>query len=49
MEEKHLLILSKDQHISKLILKSIHQTLRHSGRNHTLSVLWKKYWITNDG
>ncbi|PWA32804.1 hypothetical protein CCH79_00018048 [Gambusia affinis] len=47
MEEKHPLILSKDQHVSRLILKSIHQLLGHSGRNHTLSTLRRKYWITN--
>ncbi|XP_030596228.1 uncharacterized protein LOC115787620 [Archocentrus centrarchus] len=47
LEEKHPLILSKDQHISRLILKHIHQSLGHSGRNHTLSALRKRYWITN--
>lgn len=47
LEEKHPLILSKDQHISKLIIKDIHQLLGHSGRNHTLLVLRRKYWITN--
>ncbi len=47
LEDKHPLILSKDQHISRLILKHIHQSLGHSGRNHTLSALRRKYWITN--
>lgn len=47
MEEKHPLILSTDQHISKLIIKDIHQLLGHSDQNHTLSVLRRKYWITN--
>lgn len=48
-EEKHPLILSKDQHISRLMLKDIHQSLGHSGRNHIcqLSALRRKYWITN--
>lgn len=47
LEEKHPLILSKDQHISKLIIKDIHRLLACSGRNHTLSVLRRKYWIAN--
>lgn len=46
-EEKHPLILSKEQHISKLLLRNMHQLLGHSGRNHTLSTLRRKYWITN--
>ena len=45
-EVKHPLILTKDQHISTLILRHIHQQLGHSGRNHTLSKLRRKYWIT---
>lgn len=46
-ESKHPLILSKDQHVSTLILRSIHQQLGHSGRNQTLSQLRKRFWITN--
>lgn len=44
-ERKHPIILSKDQHIATLILRHIHQQLGHSGRNHMLSQLRKKYWI----
>ncbi|XP_028279424.1 uncharacterized protein LOC114447399 [Parambassis ranga] len=44
---KHPLILAKDQHISVLISRHIHQQLSHSGRNHTLANLRKKFWITN--
>ena len=44
-EEKHPLTLSKDQYISKLILKYIHQLSGHSGRNHTQSALRRKYGI----
>lgn len=47
LEVKHPLILSKEQHISMLILKDIHQLLGHSGRNHTLSALRRKFWITS--
>lgn len=45
-ESKHPLILSKDQHISTLILRHVHQQVGHSGRNHTLSQLCSKFWIT---
>lgn len=38
---KHPIILSKDQHISKLILQHIHRQVGHAGRNHMLSVLRK--------
>lgn len=46
-EVKHPFILSKDQHISGLILKHVHNNLGHSGRSHTLSAVRRKYWITN--
>ena len=46
-EAKHPLILSKDRYISTLILRHIHQQLGHSGRNHTLAELRKRFWITN--
>lgn len=36
---KHPLILSKDQHISPLILKHVHKNLGQSGRSHTLSAV----------
>ena len=44
-ESKHPVILSKDLHISTLILRHIHQQLGHTGRNHMLSSLQQKYWI----
>lgn len=46
-ETKHPVILAKDLHVSTLILRHIHQQLAHGGRNHVLSHLRKKYWITN--
>lgn len=46
-EIKHPLILAKDQHVATLILKHIHQQLGHSGCNHTLSTLRRKYWLTS--
>lgn len=47
LEEKHPLVLSKDQHIFKLISKYYHQLLGPSGQNHTLSSVRIKYWISN--
>lgn len=44
-EAKHLVILSKDLHITNLILHHIYQELGHSGRNHMLARLRQKYWI----
>ncbi len=46
-ETKHPVILSKDQHVSSLILKHIHEQLSHGGRNQVLSGLRSKYWITS--
>lgn len=46
-EVKHPLLLGNDQHISMLILKHVHESLGHSGRNHTISTVRKKFWITN--
>ncbi|KAJ8414191.1 hypothetical protein AAFF_G00050610 [Aldrovandia affinis] len=45
-EVKHPAILSKDLHVAELILREIHQSLGHSGRNHMLSKLRLKYWIS---
>lgn len=46
-ESKHPIILAKDLHISTLILKHIHEQLGHGGRNHVISRLRRKYWITS--
>lgn len=45
-ETKHPCILPKDSHISILLLRHIHERCGHSGRNHMLSELRKKYWIS---
>ena len=44
-ESKHPVILAKDSHITPLILRSVHEELGHSGRNHVLSKVRQKYWI----
>lgn len=45
-DAKHPLILSKDQHVSMLIPKHVHQNLGHGGQSHTQSKLRKTFWIT---
>lgn len=45
LETKHPIILPKDHHVSNLILRQIHCELKHSGRNHMLSMLRQKYWL----
>lgn len=47
IEFKHPIILSKNHHISNLLLRHIHEQLGHCGRNHMLSKLRQTYWITN--
>lgn len=46
-ESKHPVILSKDLHVSILILRHIHHQLGHAGRNHILAKLRQRYWIIN--
>lgn len=45
-DTKHPIILSKDFHISDILLRHIHQEVGHSGRNYMLSRLRQNYWIT---
>nr|XP_054760217.1 uncharacterized protein LOC129266391 [Lytechinus pictus] len=45
-EAKHPVILPKDSHVTMLILRKIHEVSGHSGRNHMISILHQKYWIT---
>lgn len=44
-EAKRPAILSKDLHVTKLILREIHENLAHSGRNHVISKLRTKFWV----
>ncbi|XP_036072164.1 uncharacterized protein LOC112147751 [Oryzias melastigma] len=46
LETKHPAILAKDSHIANLILQHVHHQVGHGGRNHMLSKLREKYWIT---
>jgi len=47
VESKHPVILPKNNHVSDLILRNIHLSSNHGGRNHMLSTLRQKYWIVN--
>ncbi len=45
-DTEHPLLLTKDRHVATLILKDLHRQLGHSGRNHMLSALRRRYGIT---
>lgn len=45
MSQKNPVILPKDSHISKLILRDIHNQVEHSGINHMVSWLQQKFWL----
>ncbi|XP_071832390.1 uncharacterized protein [Apostichopus japonicus] len=49
LNAKHQMILPKDHHVSKLIIRHIHQLVGHQGRNHVLAELRQKYWIIHAG
>ncbi|XDV29327.1 hypothetical protein PO909_032464 [Leuciscus waleckii] len=44
-DRKHPMVLPKHHHVSKLVLKHIHEQLGHCGRNHMLAKLRQQYWI----
>lgn len=44
---KQPIILSKDFHIAELILQQIHKETGHGGRNHMLSELRQRFWLTS--
>ncbi|KAL3987991.1 21S rRNA GM methyltransferase [Sarotherodon galilaeus] len=44
-ESKRPAILNKDLHVTKLILREIHENLAHCGRNHVISKLRTKFWV----
>lgn len=46
-ERKFPAIIPKNSHVSTLILRHVHKTTGHGGRNHMLSELREKYWIIN--
>ena len=45
-DAKHPVLLSKDHHVSHLIIRHYHYVSGHSDIEHTLSLRRQKYWIT---
>lgn len=39
------IVLPKGQHVTILIIRSVHVRLGHAGRNHVLSALRERYWV----
>ena len=48
-EAKHQIILPKNHHISTMIIRHVHQTVKHQGREHVLAELRQKYWVIKAG
>ena len=46
-DTKHPVLLPKKSHVTTLIIRNSHESLAHAGRNHVLSKLREKFWITN--
>ncbi len=44
---KHQIILPKDHHVSKLIVRHYHHLSGHSGQDYVLSLVRSKYWIVH--
>ena len=44
-DEKHLVILPKKHHVSKLIVRHCHESLAHAGKEQTLAQTTKMFWI----
>ena len=45
-ESKNQIILPRDDHVSRLIIYHYHKTCGHSGKEHVLSRIRKRFWIT---
>ena len=44
-QSKHQVILSKDHPLTEIIMRNIHEDNNHIGREHTLAVSRKAYWV----
>ncbi|XP_068671120.1 uncharacterized protein [Montipora foliosa] len=45
-ESKNQIILPKDDRVSRLIIDHYHKACGHSGREHVLSLICERFWIT---
>lgn len=48
-DAKHPAILTKELHVSDILLRHIHRQVGHGGRNYMLSKLRERYWIPGVG
>jgi len=46
MESKHQIILPKEDHVTQVIIGDYHRACGHSGREHILASVRRKFWIT---
>ena len=44
-QSKHQMIMPKSHHVVTLIVRSLHEELGHSGKEHVLAEIRQKYWI----
>ena len=42
---KHPVILPRDDHVTRLIVRHVHEVARHAGREHILALTRERYWI----
>ncbi|XP_077965512.1 uncharacterized protein LOC144411797 [Styela clava] len=45
LHSKHQIILPKDHHVTRLLIKKYHEQEGHSGTLHVLAVIRERYWI----
>ena len=44
-ETKHPVILPRASHVTKLVIREVHESLGHEGRDHTFWKLRQKFWV----
>ncbi|XP_043246453.1 uncharacterized protein LOC122393996 [Amphibalanus amphitrite] len=47
--EKHPVILPRDSHVTRLVIREAHQRVGHGGRDHTFWDLRRKFWVIGAG
>ena len=45
MQARHPVILPREHHVSKLVIREAHRAVGHEGRDHTLWRVREKYWV----
>ncbi|XP_043203646.1 uncharacterized protein LOC122371409 [Amphibalanus amphitrite] len=49
MRARHPVILPREHHVSKLVIREAHRAVGHEGRDHTLWRVRDKYWVIGAG